>query len=75
MRFDPDGKNKVSRLIQVCAQVTDKNFDWEYNGPVEIINVLGLTEGTIVAMDQRDRFEKNGKVVRIIHPHKYLSES
>ena len=47
----------------------DKNFDWKYNGPVEIINVLGLTEGTIVAMDQRDRFEKNGKVLRIIPTH------
>lgn len=53
----------------------DKNFDWKYNGPVEIINVLGLTEGTIVAVDQRDRFEKTGKVVWMISPHEYLSES
>lgn len=37
------GKNKVSRLIQVCAQVMDKNFDWKYNGLVEVIEALGLT--------------------------------
>jgi len=29
----------------------------------------------IVTMDQSDRFEKNGKVVWMIPPHKYLSES
>ena len=29
----------------------------------------------IVAMDQSDRFEKTGKIVWMIPPHEYLSES
>ena len=51
----------------------DKNFDWKYTGPVEVINALGLTEWLIVAVGRA--FEKNGKVFRIIPIHEYLMES
>ena len=34
-------KNKVSRLIQVCAQVTDKNSNGEYNNLLEVMVARG----------------------------------
>lgn len=67
-------KNRVTRLVQVCVQITDENFNREYNGLKEAMDALGLTEGTIVTMSQTDRFETAGKVVRIIPAHEYFSE-
>ena len=67
-------KNRVTRLVQVCIQITDENFNREYNGLKEAMDALGLTEGTIVTMNQTDRFENAGKVVRIIPAHEYFSE-
>ena len=37
-------KNKVIRLIQVCAQVTDKNSNGEYNNLLEVMETLWLEE-------------------------------
>lgn len=65
--------NKITRLIQVCAQITDENFDREYNGLTEAMRAFALTEGTIVTLDQRDQFEKDGIIVRMIPAHDYLN--
>lgn len=68
-------KNKVTRLVQVCTQITDENFNREYNGLKEAMDALELTEGTIVTMDQTDRFEQDEKIVRVIPAHEYLTKS
>jgi len=44
----------------------DKNFDWKYNGPVEIINVLGLTEGIILTRTDKSVSIEMYHVIRII---------
>ena len=67
-------KNKVTRLVQVCTQITDENFNREYNGLKEAMDALELTEGTIVTMDQTDRFEQDEKIVRVIPAHEYLTK-
>lgn len=67
-------KNKVTRLVQVCAQITDENFDREYNGLIEAMQSFGLTEGTIVTLDQSDRFEKDGMTVKVVPANEYLAE-
>ena len=66
-------KNRITRAVQVCTHITDENFDREYNGLVEAMKMLGVPQGTIVTLDQRDRFEQEDMVVTMIPAHEYLS--
>lgn len=65
-------KNALKEAVQVCLEVTDENFDREYNGLLEAMRYLGLQEGTIVTLNQEDQFEQDGFVVRMIPVHVYL---
>ena len=65
-------KNKAISAVQVCLNVNDENFQREYDGLVETMRALGLTEGLIVTLDQSDRFEKDGLSVKMISAHEYL---
>ena len=65
-------KNALKEAVQVCLEVTDENFDREYNGLLEAMRHLGLQEGTIVTLNQEDQFEQDGVVVRMIPVHAYL---
>ena len=65
-------KNAVKEAIQVCLTINDENFDREYNGLLEAMQNLGLNEGTIVTLNQKDTFEKNGMIINIIPVHEYL---
>ena len=68
-------KNALKEAVQVCLEVTDENFDREYNGLLEAMRHLGLQEGTIVTLNQEDQFERDGFVVRMIPVHTYLSST
>jgi len=65
-------KNSIKEAIQVCFTVNDENFEREYNGLLEAMLDLGLEEGTIVTLNQSDRFEKDGKVINMVPAHDYL---
>ncbi len=65
-------KNSIKEAIQVCFTVNDENFEREYNGLLEAMLDLGLEEGTIVTLNQIDRFEKDGKVINMVPAHDYL---
>lgn len=67
-------KNAVREAIQVCLRVDDENFEREYNGLLEAMDNLGLSEGVIVTMNQRDRFEIDGKVIRMVPAYEFLEE-
>ncbi len=67
-----DNKKPVS-AIQVCLQLTNENFDREYNGVVAAMKELKLTEGTIVTLEEKDRFEKDGLIVNIVPAHEFLT--
>lgn len=67
-------KNTVKEAIQVCLTINDENFDREYNGLWEAMQNLGLNEGSIVTLNQTDLFEKEGKVIRMIPAHQFLTE-
>lgn len=66
-------KNRITRLLQVCTQMTDENFSREYNGLKEAMDAFGLEEGAIVTMDQTDVFEDDGKIIRLVPVHEYLT--
>lgn len=59
-------KNTVKEAIQVCLTITNENFDREYNGLLEAVQNLGLKQGTIVTLNQSDRFEKEGIIIKMI---------
>lgn len=65
-------KSQIKEAIQVCLTINDENFDREYNGLWEAMQNLGLNEGSIVTLNQRDLFEKEGRIIRMIPAHQYL---
>jgi predicted AAA+ superfamily ATPase len=67
-------KSAVKEAIQVCLNVDDENFDREYDGLLDAMINLGLKEGTIVTLNQSDRFEKDGMVINMIPAHEYLDQ-
>ena len=62
-------KNRVEKAIQVCAELKHDNLENELNGLFEAMEFFELPEGTIVTMNQTDRFEKNGKVINVVPFH------
>lgn len=67
-------KGKAKSAIQVCYKITNENFDREYNGLVKAMQTFNLTEGTIVTLNSKDIFEKDGLRVNVIPAHIYLSK-
>lgn len=65
-------KNKVEQVIQVCKELKQDNLESELNGVFEAMEFFDLSEGTIVTMNQTDRFEKNGKVVNVVPFHLFV---
>lgn len=59
-------KNKVNQAVQVCFELKQDNLEKELNGLFEAMEFFDLKEGTIVTMNQNDRFEKNGRVVNVL---------
>lgn len=67
-------KNVVKEAIQVCLTINDENFDREYAGLMEAMKNLGLKEGSIVTLNQRDFFERDGMVIKMLPAHEFLEE-
>ncbi len=65
-------KNMVEKAIQVCTELKQDNLESELNGVFEAMEFFDLSEGTIVTMNQTDRFEKNGKVVNVVPFHLFV---
>ncbi len=59
-------KNRVERVIQVCEELKQDNLENELSGVFEAMEYFELNEGTIVTINQTDRFERNGMIVSVI---------
>ena len=59
-------KNRVEKVIQVCEELKQDNLEIELNGLFEVMEFFELQEGTIITMNQTDRFEKDGKIVNVV---------
>ncbi len=66
-------KGAITTAIQVCAEINDDNFDREYNGVMEAMTELNLSEGYIVTLNQSDVFESDGKIVRMLPVNEFLT--
>lgn len=67
-------KEKAISAIQVCYKITNENFEREYNGLLQAMKVFDLKTGTIVTLNSKDIFEKEGLTVNVIPAHIYLSK-
>lgn len=65
-------KDKVILLVQVCYKITDENFQRELQGLTKAMEFFGHDFGWIVTLDQKDRFEQNGKVIQMIPASEFL---
>ncbi len=69
-KFDCDfvvmNRNRVEQVIQVCEELKQDNLATELNGLYEAMDFFEMTEGTLVTMNQTDRFERNGKVITVV---------
>jgi uncharacterized protein len=63
---------KIWDVIQACYILTPDNLDRELNGLLEAIAFFKLKQGTIVTRNQKDRYEKNGLIVKVVPAHEYM---
>lgn len=66
-------KGKAARAVQVCYRIEDTNFDREYNGLLEAMRFFKLSEGVIITIEQKDRFEKEGYTIELVPAHEYMA--
>jgi len=63
-----------NKIIQVCYELTPDNLNRELNGLFEALAFFEKEEGFIITQNQADRFERNGKVVKVLPCHHYFLE-
>ncbi len=66
------GKNKVQKIVQVCSQLNHDNLDMELNGLFSALEFFDETEGDLITWNQKDRFEKNGRIANIIPFYEFV---
>ena len=65
------GKDKALEAIQVCTSLKQDNFEREVDGLFEAMEFFEFSRGTLVTMNQIDRFERNGKVIEVVPFHEF----
>jgi predicted AAA+ superfamily ATPase len=58
--------------MQVCYNLTQDNVDREIDGLVEALTFLNFSQGRIITLHQKDRYEKGGKIIEVIPCHEFL---
>lgn len=65
-------KGVIRDVVQVSYELTADNLDRELNGAWEALTFFNMKEGKIVSFRQRDRFEKEGRIIEVIPCHEFL---
>jgi uncharacterized protein len=58
--------------VQVCFDLNADNLDRELEGVLAALAELQLKEGRIVTLDQKDEYEKDGRIIKVIPCHEFL---
>lgn len=66
-------KNSLKEAVQVCLTINEDNFNREYNGLTEAMHNLGIRNGYLVTLNQKDIFEEKGRTIRMIPAFEFLS--
>jgi predicted AAA+ superfamily ATPase len=65
-------KGRVVAAIQVCLELNPDNIDREIEGLMAALEELKLKEGSIITLNQEDRYEKDGRVIKVVPCHEFL---
>jgi predicted AAA+ superfamily ATPase len=65
-------KEKITKAIQVCYDLTSQNKDREINGLLEALKKFNLKEGLILTYNQEDNFRLKDKNIKVIPVWKWL---
>lgn len=65
-------KEEAAEIVQVCYELNPDNLDRELNGLFEALVFFDKEEGLIITQKQNDRFERNGKVAKVVPCHQYF---
>ena len=65
-------KGNIQEVVQVCYDLNADNLDRELNGVLEALTFFNKKEGKIITFRQKDRFEKDGRVIEVIPCHEFL---
>lgn len=60
------GKDQALQAVQVCNDLQQDNLDKELNGLYEAMEFFEFSRGTMVTLNQNDRFERDGKVIDVV---------
>ena len=66
-------KNKITHAVQACLRLHEEDRNREIDGLVEAMEKFGLDEGVIVTIDQMDRLEMGGKIIKIVPAWKWMA--
>jgi hypothetical protein len=58
--------------LQVCFELNPDNLDREIKGLMEALTALNLKKGRIITVHQKDRYEKEGRVIDVVPCHEFL---
>lgn len=61
--------------IQVCYTLNKDNLERELNGLYEALKYIGIKEGVIVTINQKDKFTSNGLTANVIPSYEFLMGS
>lgn len=66
------GRGEKPGAIQVCYTLGKENLDRELGGLYDAMQFLGLKEGTIVTLNQKDKFIKDGLTAHVLPVAEFL---
>jgi hypothetical protein len=66
-------KGKKPLLLQVCYDLNMDNLDREIAGLTEAARFFSVREGTIVTMNQTDRFSQDGVRIKAVKAGEFLT--
>lgn len=69
--FIVSDKGRVLQVVQACFELNEDNLSREVDGIMEALNFFSMEKGTIVTLSQRDRFERDGKIIDMVPFHEY----
>ena len=67
-------KGKVVELLQVCYELNSENMQREIDGLTEAMDFFELKEANIISFNQKEIFNKDGKIINVIPAHEFITQ-
>lgn len=64
-------QGKPAEIIQVCYDLNQDNLQREIAGLLDALNYFDEERGKIITFNQKDRFEKDGKIIEVLPFHEF----